>query len=62
MIEFTERDIAPSEELHWTDLDEAVLLIVVAPDYSVRMYAEEAHTPAQHAAMLRDLADRLDPA
>lgn len=56
------RALLPSEDLAWQDLDHALLVVVVAPDYAVRLYAEDTRAYPAHAAMLRDLANRLDQA
>jgi len=51
----------PSEDLTWDDLDEALLVVIVAPDGEVRVWTEDGTAAPQHAAHLRAIANRIDP-
>ena len=57
----TDQPNLPSEDLTWADLDDAQLVLVVAPDATIRLYLDGTASNAQHAAMLRGTAYRLDP-
>lgn len=51
----------PSDDLDWDDLDHALLVVVVNPLGHTRMWAEDSTGLIAHAALLRSLANRLDP-
>lgn len=51
----------PSEELTYEDLDHAMLVLVVNPLGEARLWAEDQTAYPAHAALLRSLANRLDP-
>lgn len=54
-------DNYPSQDLDWEDLDTALLVVVVAPTGEARMWCEDQTAAPAHAALLRGLADTLDP-
>lgn len=51
----------PSEAVTVADLDDALLVLVVPPTYETRCWASSDLTHAEHAAILRALADQMDP-
>lgn len=56
-----EQENYPSQDLEWQDLDTALLVVVVSPRGETRLWAEDSTAYPAHAALLRALANRLDP-
>lgn len=51
----------PSEVLSSTDLDDALLLVVVGPTGETHVWTSHLLTPISGAAWLHEVADTMDP-
>lgn len=51
----------PSQDLTWQELDAAMIVVVVDARGQISVWAEDHTAYPAHAAMLRSVANRLDP-